>query len=76
MIEGSVIDIDDRVKIIELLHESNHRMTVAEFLFEINSPRPIQDFEALRELAEIIKYLLTVAVHDKDNDFKLIYAIL
>ena len=49
---------------------------MAEFLFEINSPRPIADFEALRELAEVVKYLLTVAVHDKDNDFKLIYAIL
>ena len=59
-----------------MLHDTTNRIVVAEFLYDITSPRVIENFESLKILGEIIKYMLTAFVHDKDHDYKIIYAIL
>ena len=52
------------------------REIVAEFLKGINSPKLIENADALKTLGELIKYLLTAFVHEKDENYKVIYAIL
>jgi len=52
------------------------REVVAEFLKGINSPKLIENAEALKTFGELIKYLLTAFVHEKDDNFRVIYAIL
>ncbi len=58
------------------MHNSKNRDIVGEFFKNINSPRQIDSLEALRTLGEILKYSLTAFVHDHDDNYKLIYAIL
>jgi len=58
------------------LHNSKIRDTVADFLKAINSPKIIENAEALKTLGEILKYLLTAYVHEKDENYKVVYAIL
>lgn len=42
----------------------------------INSPKCIDNHEALKTLGELIKYMLTAYVHDKDDNYRIIYSIL
>lgn len=52
------------------------RDTVGDFLRSINSPKLIENGQALKTLGEILKYLLTAYVHEKDENYKVIYSIL
>lgn len=52
------------------------RTTVAEFLKSINSPKNVENPIALKSLGELIKYLLTAMVHEKDENYKILYSIL
>ena len=58
------------------MHISRVRDTVAEFLKGINSPKIIMNGDALKTLGEILKYLLTAFVHEKDDNYKVIHSIL
>jgi len=52
------------------------RDAVGDLLRTINSPKVIENPEALKTLGEILKYLLTAFVHEKDENFKVIHSIL
>jgi hypothetical protein len=58
------------------MHESKVRDSVAEYLKLISSPKIIDNSEALKTLGELLKYLLTAFVHEKDENYKIISAIL
>lgn len=49
---------------------------MSDFLKGINSPKLIENGEAIKTLGEIYKYLLTAYVHEKDENYKIIYSIL
>ncbi len=49
---------------------------MADFLKCINSPRHIENIESFRTLSEIIKYSLTAFIHEKDENYKIVYAVL
>jgi hypothetical protein len=74
--KGSDISFDAKGEIISSLHSSKIRDTVADFLKTINSPKIIESADALKTLGEILKYLLTAYVHEKDENYKVVYAIL
>lgn len=58
------------------MHNSQCRDAVAEFMKSINSPKVVENGNALKTLGELLKYLLTAYVHEKDDNYKVIYAIL
>ena len=76
MLRGQDIPFDEKEKIISSLHSSSVRDTVADFLKSINSPKVIDNPQCLKTLGEILKYLLTAYVHEKDENYKVVYAIL
>jgi hypothetical protein len=48
-------------------------------LLQIISPRPLQNIECLKLLGDIIKFVMTLIVHEdnyQENDFKLIISVL
>ena len=49
---------------------------VSEYLKLITSPKLIENPEALKTLGDLIKYLLTAFVHERDENYKVIYSIL
>lgn len=73
---GQDISFDSKGEIISSLHSSRVREAVADFLKTINSPKLIDNAEALKTLGEILKYMLTAYVHEKDENYKVVYAIL
>ncbi len=76
LIRGNVITYDEKSKIISSLHNAKIRDCVADFFRTINSPRQLDNMESLRTLGEILKYSLTAFIHDMDDNYKLVYAIL
>lgn len=74
--KGVDISFDAKGEIISSLHSSRVRDIVADFLKTINSPKVIENAEAIKTLGEILKYLLTAYVHEKDENYKVVYAIL
>ena len=76
LFSGQELDTEAQLKVFELLHENYIGVIVANYLNKINSPRKLASVELLKSLSEIIKYLITVAIHDKHNDFLIIHAVL
>jgi|LauGreDrversion4_2_1035121.scaffolds.fasta_scaffold74149_4 hypothetical protein len=52
------------------------REVVADALHEVTSPRPIQNIECMRQLADILKFILTLFVHEQTTDQRLLSAII
>ena len=63
-------------KLISAFHEKEVRMKITESLKMITIPRCVVSLKGLQTLGELIKYLLTAIIHEKDVNFKVIYAIL
>lgn len=73
---GKDLNKDDQLRVFELLHEDYIVKVVANYLSTIKSSRELPNSSLLRSLGEIIKYLLTVSIHDKQNDYSIISAVL
>ena len=76
LLRGQDITFEEKSDFISALHDQTVREIVAEYLKVINSPKVIENWEALKTLGEIIKYLLTAFVHEKDENYRIIHAIL
>lgn len=63
-------------KLIQAFHEKDTRMKITEILKMVGTPVCVVSLAGLRTLGELIKYLLTAIIHEKDVNFKVIYAIL
>lgn len=76
ILRGQDITFDEKSEIISSLHNAKIRDAVADYLKTINSPKVVENANALKTLGEILKYLLTAYVHEKDENYKVIYSIL
>jgi len=63
-------------KLILAFHEKDMRMRITDVLKGICTQRCVISLKGLQTLGELIKYLLTAIIHEKDVNFKVIYAIL
>jgi len=52
------------------------RQVMTEILQEITSPKRIDNIECLRLIADILRFVLTLFVHEEDADYRLLAAIL
>jgi len=50
--------------IIQSLHDSRIRMALTEILGEITTPKRIDNIECLRLISDIIRFVLTLFVHE------------
>lgn len=76
LFNGTDLSNEDQLKVFELLHESYVSSIVAKYLHSFKSPRKLASMSVMKSLSEIIKYLITVSIHDKQNDFEIIHAVL
>lgn len=63
-------------RLILAFHQKETRMKITESLKSIGTPRCVVSLYGLQTLGELIKYLLTAIIHEKDVNFKVIHAIL
>jgi len=58
------------------MHDAKMRQVMTEILQEITSPKRIDNIECLRLIADILRFVLTLFVHEEDADYRLLAAIL
>ena len=76
LLHSTDLTLDQKSQMISSLHSPRVRATVADFLKTLTSPRLIDNPHALKTLGELLKYLLTAYVHEKDENYRVVYAIL
>lgn len=76
LLRGESITLEEKGLIISSLHSEMIRDTLSEFLKTINAPKQLERQEPLTTLGDILKYSLTAFLHERDENYKLVYAIL
>ena len=74
--KSELISIDHKGKLIQMLHDQEMRQTLTEVLLEVNAPKKIEDQACMKVISDIIKYVLTLFVHEQVTDYRLLAAIL
>lgn len=76
ILQQQVISIEDKGHIIHMLHDQRMRAILTDLLAEVTGPKRIENIEVLRITADIMRFVLTLFVHDEFSDPKLFGAIL
>jgi len=59
-----------------MMHDSKMRQFMTEILSEINAPKSIENVECIRLIADILRFVLTLFVHEEGADYRLLSVIL
>lgn len=74
MIKNQIeLTMEEKADLLNLLHhkEVNHRVTE-----ELKTITDVREYHVLRDLSELVNYMITNSINDKHNDFKIINNIL
>ena len=58
------------------MHNQDLRDTLTDIISEINQPLELQNYECMKLLADILRFVMTLFVHEQLSDYKLLYMIL
>ncbi|CDW77618.1 rab-like gtpase activating [Stylonychia lemnae] len=76
LLKSTAITIEEKGKLIQLMHDKVMRSEMTNILKDIISPRQLSNSECLKLIADIIKFILTLFVHEQSTDYRLVYNIL
>lgn len=68
--------MEEKGALIQLMHTRALRSVLTEIFSEVTSPKPLANLESLKQIADVMKFILTLFVHEQSNDYKLLYTIL
>ena len=71
------IKIEEKGFLIQLMHNFQMRETLTDILNDFNHPQVVlKGYECMKLIADILRFVLTLFVHEQQIDFRLLYAIL
>ena len=70
------IQLNEKAQVMNMMHDSKMRNVMTEILQEITSPKQVQNTEVLRLISDILRFILTLFVHEQDADYRLLAVIL
>jgi len=56
---------------MQLMYDNNFRKNLSDILSEITYPKKIENIDCLKILSDIIRFVLTLFVHEETTDSKL-----
>ena len=59
-----------------MLNDAKFRLILDEILSEITAPRSIENIETLQQISDILRFVLTLFVHEQDCEYRLLGVIL
>ena len=74
--ESKPITMEERGEIVHVLNDQRIRESVTEILQDIKAPKRIHNLDCLKLLSDVIRFLLTLFVHEQQIDYELLSAIL
>lgn len=58
------------------MHDQDMRDILTDIVSEINQPVELANYECMKLLADVIRFVMTLFVHEQLTDFKLLYMVL
>lgn len=74
--ESKPITMDEKAELVALLNDSKLRFAVTEVLQDIMAPRPVDNMDCLNLLSDLVRFILTLFVHENAIDYQLLRAML
>jgi len=74
--DSALIHLNEKAQIIQMMHDSKMRQFMTEILSEISAPKSIENVECIRLIADILRFVLTLFVHEEGADYRLLSVIL
>lgn len=75
--ESKPISIEQKGYLIQLMHEPEMRDVIVEILSDVNNSfKPVKSYECLKLISDVIRFILTLFVHEQLTDFRLLYSIM
>ena len=68
--------MEDKGQIIHMLHDSSMRQHLTDLLSEVTGPKKVTNEEVIKIISDILRFVLTLFVHDSFSDYRLFSAIL
>jgi len=68
--------LNEKAYIINWLNDEKFREILSEILGEITAPRSIENLETLQQISDILRFVLTLFVHEQDCEYLLLGVIL
>jgi hypothetical protein len=68
--------MDEKGEIVALLNDSKFRFAITEVFQDIMAPRPIENMDCLNLLSDLVRFILTLFVHEQQIDYQLLRAML
>lgn len=74
--DSKPISLEEKGELIHVLNDFRLRSAITDVFQEITAPRLIGQLDCLNLIADIIRFILTLFVHENKPDFELLGAIL
>lgn len=74
--DSKPVTIDEKAELVALLNDSKLRFAITEVLQDIMAPRQIDDMDCLNLLSDLMRFILTLFVHESSIDYQLLRAML
>jgi hypothetical protein len=74
--DSALVHLNEKAQIIQMMHDSKMRQFMTEILQEISAPKSIENVECIRLIADILRFVLTLFVHEEGADYRLLSVIL
>lgn len=74
--ESKPITMDEKGEMVALLNNSKLWFAITEVLQDIMAPRPIENMDCLNLLSDLVRFILTLFVHENSIDYQLLRAML
>jgi hypothetical protein len=58
------ISIEEKGKLIQMMYDQSVRGAISDVLVEITHPKRIENLECLKMIADLIRFVLTLFVHE------------
>ena len=74
--DSNPITMDEKGELVHIMNNSNMRTGATEVLQEVQAPRAVKNIDCLKLLSDILRFILTLFVHEKSADFDFMTAML
>ena len=74
--KSKVISLEIKGQLIHMMHDKQMRQVMTDILNEVKQPQQINNLECLKIIADLLRFVLTLFVHEETADYGLFYAIL
>ena len=74
--ESKPISMEEKGELVHILNDQKMRIAATEVLQEVQAPKNVKNVDCLKLLSDILRFILTLFIHEKTADFEFLTAML